>query len=117
MSADSDRPSWSALLLDLAAGRTVLWDDADPRRQLPAVLEQRRIGDPLASPFRACCGPMPFSMTGRPADPKHLGAKIGITAVLHTWGSAMTHNPHVPLIANKLTQSLPLPSPAKYWGT
>ena len=25
------------------------------------------------------------------ADPKHLGARIGITAVLHTWGSAMTH--------------------------
>lgn len=29
------------------------------------------------------------------ADPKHLGAKIGITAVLHTWGSAMTHHPHL----------------------
>ena len=29
------------------------------------------------------------------ADPKHLGAKIGITAVLHTWGSAMPHHPHV----------------------
>ncbi len=29
------------------------------------------------------------------ADPKHLGAKIGVTAVLHTWGSAMTHHPHV----------------------
>lgn len=28
-------------------------------------------------------------------DPKHLGAKLGITAVLHTWGSAMTHHPHV----------------------
>ena len=28
------------------------------------------------------------------ADPKHLGATIGITAVLHTWGSAMTQNPH-----------------------
>ena len=27
------------------------------------------------------------------ADPKHLGARIGITAVLHTWGSAMTQNP------------------------
>lgn len=32
------------------------------------------------------------------ADPKHLGARIGITAVLHTWGSAMTHHPHVHLI-------------------
>jgi hypothetical protein len=29
------------------------------------------------------------------ADPKHLGAKIGITMVLHTWGSALTHHPHV----------------------
>jgi hypothetical protein len=29
------------------------------------------------------------------ADPKHLGARIGITAVLHSWGSAMTHHPHV----------------------
>jgi hypothetical protein len=33
------------------------------------------------------------------ADPKHLGARIGITAVLHTWGSAMTHHPHVHMIA------------------
>ena len=32
------------------------------------------------------------------ADPKHLGAKIGITAVLHTWGSPMTHHPHVHMI-------------------
>jgi hypothetical protein len=29
------------------------------------------------------------------ADPKHLGAKIGFTSVLHTWGSALTHHPHV----------------------
>lgn len=29
------------------------------------------------------------------ADPKHLGAQIGVTLVLHTWGSAMTHHPHV----------------------
>jgi 8-oxo-dGTP pyrophosphatase MutT (NUDIX family) len=29
------------------------------------------------------------------ADPKHLGARIGITSVLHSWGSAMTHHPHV----------------------
>src|SRR5690606_3387965 len=32
------------------------------------------------------------------ADPKHLGARIGITAVLHTWGSAMTHHPHIHMI-------------------
>jgi Putative transposase/Transposase zinc-binding domain len=29
------------------------------------------------------------------ADPKHLGARIGLTAVLHTWGSALTHHPHI----------------------
>jgi predicted RNA-binding Zn-ribbon protein involved in translation (DUF1610 family) len=32
------------------------------------------------------------------ADPRHLGAKIGMTSVLHTWGSAMTHHPHVHVI-------------------
>jgi len=32
------------------------------------------------------------------ADPKHLGARIGITSVLHSWGSAMTHHPHVHMI-------------------
>jgi hypothetical protein len=32
------------------------------------------------------------------ADAKHLGARIGITSVLHTWGSAMTHHPHVHMI-------------------
>jgi len=32
------------------------------------------------------------------ADPKHLGARLGLTAVLHTWGSAMTHHPHVHMI-------------------
>lgn len=28
-------------------------------------------------------------------DPKHLHAQLGVTMVLHTWGSAMTHHPHV----------------------
>jgi hypothetical protein len=32
------------------------------------------------------------------ADPKRLGARIGITAVLHSWGSALTHHPHVHMI-------------------
>jgi Putative transposase/Transposase zinc-binding domain len=32
------------------------------------------------------------------ADPKHLGARIGATAVLHSWGSAMTYHPHVHMI-------------------
>jgi hypothetical protein len=33
------------------------------------------------------------------ADPKHLGARIGVMSVLHTWGSALTHHPHVHVIA------------------
>jgi hypothetical protein len=32
------------------------------------------------------------------ADPEHLGARIGLTAVLHTWGSALTHHPHAHII-------------------
>ena len=31
-------------------------------------------------------------------DPKRLGAKVGITSVLHTWGSALTHHPHIHMI-------------------
>ncbi len=38
------------------------------------------------------------TLTTIAADPKHLGARIGITAVLHTWGSALTHHPHVHMI-------------------
>lgn len=32
------------------------------------------------------------------ADPKRLGARVGMTAVLHTWGSALTHHPHIHMI-------------------
>jgi Putative transposase/Transposase zinc-binding domain len=32
------------------------------------------------------------------ADPRHFGARIGMTSVLHTWGSALTHHPHVHII-------------------
>ena len=38
------------------------------------------------------------TMTTIAADPRHLGARIAITSVLHTWGSAMTHHPHVHMI-------------------
>mgnify|MGYP003775696623 CR=1 FL=1 len=33
------------------------------------------------------------------ADPRHLGVRIGMTSVLHSWGSALTHHPHVHIIA------------------
>src|SRR4030081_698199 len=32
------------------------------------------------------------------ADPKHLGARVGVLSVLHSWGSALTHHPHVHMI-------------------
>ena len=32
------------------------------------------------------------------ADPEHLGARVGVTSVLRTWGSAMTHHPRVHMI-------------------
>jgi Transposase zinc-binding domain/Putative transposase len=38
------------------------------------------------------------TLTTIAADPKRLGARIGLTAVLHTWGSALTHHPHVHVI-------------------
>jgi ssDNA-binding Zn-finger/Zn-ribbon topoisomerase 1 len=38
------------------------------------------------------------TLTTIAADPKHLGARIGFTAVLHSWGSALTHHPHVHII-------------------
>lgn len=38
------------------------------------------------------------TLTTIAADPKHLGARVAITSVLHTWGSAMTHHPHVHMI-------------------
>jgi hypothetical protein len=45
-------------------------------------------------PFRAASE----TMLTIAADPEHLGASIGITAVVHTWGSALTHHPHVHMI-------------------
>src|SRR5262249_53746217 len=48
------------------------------------------------------------------ADPKHLGARIGLTAVLHTWGSALTHHPHVHCIVPG--GGLPLACPGQRSG-
>jgi hypothetical protein len=38
---------------------------------------------------------LPTILAAIAADPKHLGAQIGMTMVLHTWGSALTHHPYV----------------------
>src|SRR5690348_3748555 len=44
--------------------------------------------------FRTAAGPL-LTIA---ADPTHLGARVGATAVLHGWGSAMTQHPHVHMI-------------------
>src|SRR5271157_1253762 len=46
------------------------------------------------------CWSHPRAGPGRPRNllPKRLGAKLGLISVLHTWGSAMTHHPHVHMI-------------------
>jgi hypothetical protein len=38
------------------------------------------------------------TLTTIAADPKHLGARVGVTSVLHSWGSALTHHPHIHMI-------------------
>jgi hypothetical protein len=38
------------------------------------------------------------TLTTIAADPRHLSARVGITSVLHSWGSAVTHHPHVHMI-------------------
>ena len=59
------------------------------RRSPPSPITTRRWST-------ACCSTSPPRRCGRiAADPKHLGARIGATLVLHTWGSALTHHPHV----------------------
>lgn len=40
------------------------------------------------------------------ADPKRMGARVGMTSVLHTWGSALTHHPHIHMIMPPLGRSL-----------
>jgi Putative transposase/Transposase zinc-binding domain len=52
------------------------------------------------------------------ADPKHLGARIGLTAVLHTWGSALTHHPHAHIIVPSggfSPKSAPAQAGGQYW--
>lgn len=50
------------------------------------------------------------------ADPKHLGAEIGLVAVLHTWGQTLQHHPHLHCVAPGGGPSLK-PAPAEAGGT
>jgi hypothetical protein len=62
-----------------------------------ALLRPKRLSGvrPLSKTHWSCFAE---TLTTIAADPKHLGARIGIISVLHTWGSAMTHHPHVHMI-------------------
>ena len=70
-----------------------------PRRLHPAGGDRRRSRSRTRPPSTTCCSRRAAeTLTTIAADPKHLGARIGLTAVLHTWGSALTHHPHVHVI-------------------
>lgn len=61
---------------------------------LPALVARIAFQNP-ALVYDALFAATSETLTTIAADPKHLGARIGITAVLHTWGSALTHHPHL----------------------
>jgi hypothetical protein len=65
---------------------------ADIERDTARQLLERDLGRRPVEPASAC-GSLTIA-----ADPKRLAVKIGFTSVLHTWGSAMTHHPHVHMI-------------------
>ncbi len=45
--------------------------------------------------MRSCSARRPQTLATIAADPRHLGAKLGMTMVLHTWGQTLQHHPHV----------------------
>ena len=45
------------------------------------------------------------------ADPKHLGARIGVLMVLHTWGQKLEHHPHVHCVVPGGGLAVPTPAP------
>src|SRR5260370_1881486 len=50
--------------------------------------------------------PPPEALITIAADPEHLGARIGVLSVAHTWGSPLTHHPHVHIILPRPAVSL-----------
>jgi hypothetical protein len=62
--------------------------DTSPRPISP--LRARLIEDMTVRGFRMAAE----TLLTIAADPRHLGVRIGATAVLHSWGSALTQNPH-----------------------
>jgi hypothetical protein len=50
------------------------------------------------------------------ADPKHLGAQVGLVAVLHTWGQDLHYHPHLHVVATATAGRSPAGRPALAWG-
>ena len=68
------------------------------RRLHPAGVDRRHPFQNKAAVYDLLFRTAAETLTTIAADPKHLGARIGLTAVLHTWGSALAHHPHVHVI-------------------
>src|SRR5260221_188949 len=88
---------WSRTLMSASSRACLVTPSSTPRRSLPALIAD------IACQNKAVVYDLLFKVSAETmltiaADPKHLGARIGITSVLHTWGSAMTHHPHVHMI-------------------
>ena len=84
---------WPSEQAESAAGAAISTSSSRCRPQIADIAYQNKavVYDLL---FRAAAE----TLLTIAADPRHLGARIGVTAVLHTWGSAMTHHPHVHMI-------------------
>ena len=62
---------------------------------LPAPVGRDRLPEQGRRSMPSCSARRPRRCATIAADPKHLGAEIGIVAVLHTWGQTLQHHPHV----------------------
>jgi hypothetical protein len=95
-------PVAAAVVGDGRVGAVLAARNVPTEGRRAAALDRAAIGD-IAYQNKAVIYGLLFKASAETmltiaADPKHLGARIGITAVLHTWGSAMTHHPHVHMV-------------------
>ena len=72
--------------------RTITWYSRFPRRSADIAYQNK------AAIYGILFKASAEALITIAADPKHLGARIGVLSVLHTWGSALTHHPHVHMI-------------------
>ncbi len=92
------------------AGRGALWVEREAKSLLPVeyhhvVFTLPHELSPLALQNPALLYGLLFRAAAETlrdvaADPRHLGAEIGVVAVLHTWGQTLQHHPHLHCIAS-----------------